>query len=507
MLKNTTFKILIFLSFLALLAAAFGICLYTDFRNCMNIRLLSEDRLERMIEVCDLDLSAITLNGEPIAMECANNTIYIPQSSENLGHYTQLQGRIKSNNPNQTLFLLNDASLYDLPNIVRRGETLTLIVVERNRYQRIKVVLTTLPVLRLDGNVTGQDEEQRDILAGQITMWSAASKNEGKAELLTSEIEWHLRGHSTAMVAKKSWKLSLKNQNGKNNHLDLLGLGEDDDWILNGMAMDDTKLREKLFIDIWNEMVGQNDHLYPMSACEYTEVVMNGEYQGIYLLQRRVDAKYLKLHDNDVLLKSTDLSATNAEEAYQFITPKDNASDIHSLMQRVFDGTDCSGYVLDNAIDTNLMIQFASAKDNCTLKNMYHVLRKTDMGYDMYFVPWDTDMSFGLVWKDNIGFVYDYDTAMDNLKVRKETEAIMQNHPEYKQKAADRWVALRKGVLEENALMSRIHGLYVQLRDSGAAQRDREYWGRQYDGADTIEQLKIFVLERLSVIDNLYEQG
>lgn len=41
----------------------------------------------------------------------------------------------------------------------------------------------------------------------------------------------------------------------------LLGLRDDDDWILNALYADNTQIRDQLCVDLWNE-VGAKDQLY-----------------------------------------------------------------------------------------------------------------------------------------------------------------------------------------------------------------------------------------------------
>ena len=71
-------------------------------------------------------------------------------------------------------------------------------------------------------------------------------------------------------------------------------MGSDDDWILNPMSLDDFKVKENLLMTLWNELAQENDWDVRMSTGNYCEIVMNGRYRGLYLLQRRIDRKYLK---------------------------------------------------------------------------------------------------------------------------------------------------------------------------------------------------------------------
>ena len=102
--------------------------------------------------------------------------------------------------------------------------------------------------------------------------------------------------------------------------MSLVGLGADDDWILNPMNLDDTKLKETLFMDLWNQRAEQVNWNENMSAGEYVEVVINQEYWGLFQLQRRIDGKFLSLGSQDILLKSgVKLNTDTVELAYEIV--------------------------------------------------------------------------------------------------------------------------------------------------------------------------------------------
>ena len=56
-------------------------------------------------------------------------------------------------------------------------------------------------------------------------------------------------------------------------------------------------------MDLWNTYLAQEEYNYKMSQGKYAEVVCNGQYCGLYLLQRRIDRKYLELDENQFLAK------------------------------------------------------------------------------------------------------------------------------------------------------------------------------------------------------------
>jgi hypothetical protein len=81
-------------------------------------------------------------------------------------------------------------------------------------------------------------------------------------------------------------------------------------------------------------------------------------------------------------------------------------------------------------------------------KNIFYLLRKTENGYRMYLLPWDTDMSWGTVWRDEAGgFVYDFEASRQNVTLRQEYEWMQTFHPNLDQQMAKRWQELRKDLL------------------------------------------------------------
>ena len=88
------------------------------------------------------------------------------------------------------------------------------------------------------------------------------------------------RGNSTWLVHdKKPYSLKLMNRG------DLLGMGAAKDWILLADALDTSAMRNKIVYDF----AGKAGLPYT-PECRWTEVWLNGEYAGLYLLCERVEA-------------------------------------------------------------------------------------------------------------------------------------------------------------------------------------------------------------------------
>lgn len=494
-------KLLLFVSCVLGLAVTFIVLFVSEKQLCMGVPFMPAEKLECYERVDSFDVTQLLLNGEPVALDSEHNIVYIHQAESNLSHFSDLKGHLKLTDPAWSLFFL-DSSPANLSAAIREGTPLYLVAVKGNQCYPISVVLTTLPVIHITGMPTHVNEDGRNVMSGKLAVWSTAENSRYSTQ--TSLVQWHVRGRSTAGEPKNSWKLSLKQDNGDSNDLDLLNMGADDDWILNGLTMDDTRIKEKLFIDLWNSMAAGTDYNYKMSCGEYAEVIINNRYMGIYLLQRRIDAKYLQLSDDDVLLKGITYSAKSAREAYRFVTPENNTTLVYSIMQGTFTRTDCSSLHLRNLIDTNLMIQLVNARDNCGVLNMYHLLKFNGDEYVQYLIPWDTDQSFGIIWKSGVGFCYDMELSLEELGKRVESESVAALYPQYDSLVRQRWQELRTNLFSQESLLNRVTSLNIPLVNSGALQRDISLWGMRYHGVDSIDNLKEYILKRLDILDRIY---
>jgi hypothetical protein len=94
-----------------------------------------------------------------------------------------------------------------------------------------------------------------------------------------------VRGSSSQSLPKKQYAFSTKQTNNTdNNNVALLGMPSEHDWILNGLAFDASLIRDYLSYNIARNMGNY------ASRTEYCEVVINGEYKGLYLLQEKIKA-------------------------------------------------------------------------------------------------------------------------------------------------------------------------------------------------------------------------
>ena len=90
------------------------------------------------------------------------------------------------------------------------------------------------------------------------------------------------RGNSSQMFVKKSYGFETRDSLGENNDVVLLGLPEESDWVLIANNPDKSLLNNALTFDLAQRM----GHYAP--RWRHVEVVLNGEYVGVYLLTEKI---------------------------------------------------------------------------------------------------------------------------------------------------------------------------------------------------------------------------
>lgn len=502
-------RIAVFLFFLLALGAFLLFSRQTEEAACMGVRMLSEAEQEAIGAYAYQDLSReLQYNGQRAAVDLETSTIYISQDIREGTKAEDLLGTLGTSSPALQLSFAPDEALNDLAAAVKAGHTFKLnVAYGTGKYMQYDLVFTTLPVLRIEGEVIGKNEKGKDICEGTMCLWNPADPETNSYSVKTSNLQWHVRGGHSATLLKTPFKVNLKKKTGTGKNLSLAGLGADDDWILNPMNLDDTKLKERLFMGLWNQRAEQVDWNEKMSSGEYVEVVIDQSYWGLYLLQRRIDRKFLNLGSDQILLKSgPDLEAPTVQLAYEIVHSTLPEEQTYQIVQDFYEEQDGDILNMDNFLDVNLFLQWASAVDN-KIKNMFFIINADETGYRMSLLPWDTDMSWGTVWRAEAGgFVYDFEESLQKDALRLEYEWMIDYHPDLDQQMAKRWFELREELLTLENITAILEQEQLLLDASGAQKRDQEYWGLYYQGEDSLENLCRSLEARLEWVDAYYSQ-
>ena len=113
------------------------------------------------------------------------------------------------------------------------------------------------------------------------------------------------RGSSSqTMLNKKPYAIETREDDGINNrNVSLLGMPEENDWVLNSLAFDQTGMRDFLAYEL-SERLGQY-----ASRRVYCEVVINGDYKGLYVFMEKI-----KPDKNRVNIEEMDQTCNNYPE-------------------------------------------------------------------------------------------------------------------------------------------------------------------------------------------------
>ena len=95
-------------------------------------------------------------------------------------------------------------------------------------------------------------------------------------------IKIELRGSSSQMLEKKQYGWTTYDTAGAKQNVSLLGMPKENDWILNGLAFDASLIRDYLNYNLARAL-GQY-----ATRTQYCEVVINGNYRGLYILQEKI---------------------------------------------------------------------------------------------------------------------------------------------------------------------------------------------------------------------------
>ena len=91
-----------------------------------------------------------------------------------------------------------------------------------------------------------------------------------------------IRGSSSQMFPKKSFSFETRDEQGEDMDFPVLGLPEEEDWILYAPYSDKTLIRNVLTFSLAKPL-GRY-----ASRCRFVELFLNGNYQGLYVLMEKI---------------------------------------------------------------------------------------------------------------------------------------------------------------------------------------------------------------------------
>ncbi|GDX79818.1 hypothetical protein LBMAG42_16290 [Deltaproteobacteria bacterium] len=297
------------------------------------------------------------------------------------------------------------------------------------------------------------------------------------------------RGRSSRYIEKHQYGVELHDELGTDTNADLLGMGDESDWIVNGNWYDRSLVRNKLGYDLFRSFGGGVRYAPESRYCELT---LNGDYEGIYLLQERIkrDGDRIDIDPDpgdglSMVLKQDDDECFYMNQTthgcWKLVYPNESTitaessagaagwlAEMEDAVRRG-DPSDANGAWAyldeDSFIDVLLLEELVKNEDFCWTS--LHSWKDHD-GL-LQFTPWDLDMGYG-----NLANYEDYGTTDTWIDYRPELFALPGSAAETHTRMAARWAELRKGVLAEDAVFSRIDTMQATMGE--ALGRNLERW-------------------------------
>ncbi len=283
-------------------------------------------------------------------------------------------------------------------------------------------------------------------------------------------------GRGTSKYDKTNYEFEMRLSDGETeNPAAVLGMGKEEDWILDGSWTDRSFMRSDLVRDIFKELGSGDTHVAADSR--YVQLNFNGDSRGIYRLSERI-----KRDDDRV-----DIEADPSDFGENFIVKLDDDGEIDASIGAEEDDWLCVYPSEDKVTDnqrTGILIWLMKLSESMTKGEPFSRLNKTnvvdwvlinefaknlrtfDKGWYLFksgdgkanLIPSDEDMSFGLP-----------DTSAEGWTLHNQMTANLLKDATFKSALVKRWAVLRQGPLAEQALKERIDDYLKALPEEAIA--------------------------------------
>ncbi len=521
--------------------------------SVLLIILLSFDRKPRLSDSVTSEeeiisaMSALRLEALAPPAICFDEERLFYDEQSHTFYYSVTEGSKSGLNPHVSLSTLRPGAKL----MFSRGITTELIesntpilisVYNSTGYELFYLRVTTLPMINIECYDTISSSVNSAML---FTIFDNGRTSERR--LIESEGTIHSRGATSSLYPKRSYHISLKQDSpggsSRNNKISLLGMRQDDDWILYAAYSDQEKIRNVFSQNLWFESCS-NDNSYRKTTgtqYRYAELFINGEYYGLYAICAPIDEKMLGLSGDlseQVLYKYLDYigdfpekNENNTADGIEikhsgsFGTGSDDQYDEkdYDLFFEYFDYLNrhsddnsllAGGIDMDNAMDLQLFINLVQGEDHAdtdSVKNIFLALFRENDRIRGLYCPWDLDLTWGNHWVGdtvhNMITPYALSPGDDyNLNCGYLPRMIKNDRAELMKAVSDKYALLRTHAWSDESILAMLNDYEARIFDSGAYLRDMERWpdASYEDPSLKLSVFKDYVFRRIEVCDRTY---
>ncbi|MBD5544043.1 MAG: hypothetical protein HDR01_07380 [Lachnospiraceae bacterium] len=523
-------------------------------RPAMEVQVFQEEKLNKLLERLrekEEVQAKLTFREQVLPYDRESRTFFLPLSMEKEGFES---GSFGTDMEGAEPVFLEDFTEKKKLSLMAGNEAIPFYMVEKDGYCLCYLKITGVSIMDFTSSEYAMDDGQPLFLLKVYDNLAADGKKNGKdsvraaGEFVTNcYTTSRLRGNTSLNYEKKSLRLNLyeqkKDGSFQKKNESLLGMRTDNDWILNGLYADGSKIKDKLANDLW-EQAGAEENPYQKTFgthMEYVEVFINDAYQGLYGLMFPIDKKQLgmasvssQVEAGEAVIERIYKKKYTAEwkaEDFQGALPDENMPDYRGgfflkgdlILQNeeewkpLYDLAACiegsdeefAGQITslvnqENVLQNWLFYQAIGGFDNYG-KNYYYAVRNRDGKPQGYFIPWDLNISFGDVYTDNPYYCKaDFSVVKELIRWQPGQRMIDLNVDDSVSILKQTWKEWRSTSFSQNSILDRIDSLEQTVKGSGAYEREKERWPQgRYE--EDFSQMKEFALQRLQYVDEYVE--
>ena len=518
-------------SFLTLIICV-GLFWGRQLKNAVMVSVISEEKQEDLLNELELSENLefqLLFQGERVPYDAVNDTYYLPMVTDEKwlwGDCFALSAE------NLRLQWCDDPYWEMLEEAIAEGHEFSFFVFDDQLVRKGKIVFTGIPMMRLETQQFLGDY----YYYSRVTVFDPFHNTGGLYEITDCFGYLEIRGRTSKAFPKKGWDLDLVKENGQPYKTALFGLREDDDWKLNSLYPDGTKVKEMVCMELWNSLAEDTESAYDKGTnMEYFEMLMDQEYLGLYGAMEQLDYKQFSLNKNeDVIYKSyawplernPDRYAPE-EEAFGHLIKAADRQITEELWQPLYEYVEAAGFAeedgvgdlevfyeylkehmdMDNFLNIELYIQTLYAFDN-KYKNLYIAADRRDDGdYTLWKVPWDLNYTFGERFDVDANALtsYNLEWSQELMPQFMMSEALLESgNKEFIKLLNAKWQELQNGVLSVENIQHIAEKHMERLVSSGAFARDEKCWTEGPHNT-SIEEMLEFHSCRLDFLDEHYQ--
>ena len=400
------------------------------------------------------------------------------------------------------------------------------------------ITFTWLPVVELTGTFG------KTYTYGTVTV---SEPDSAFAEPMFAKLKW--RGASDSN--KRNYHIKfLGEDTTKQNHR-FFGLRNDNSWILDAGKIDFLRIRNRINSDLWLDMARKPWYADTVanvrngSRGQMVEVLLNGEYVGIYNMCEPIDRKQLKLERYELDERNKPTIHGVLWKAVKWTRTVSMSDPVERVGIKTWDGFEIKypdydeihayhwGSLYDavwfaNSADMNfamrehmgdyfdlpvlqdyyIFLVSLQALDNEAL-NIYYAVRDFRENRRVTMVPWDLDVSLGQNYSPSVdmpdmvsperypsGWISHLPMA-DMLEVKS-----------YYRELLARYHELRETKLNTDSLVNRYRTAVNELEMAGAAAREEARWsgdsdlaGKELNLSNEMDYVEDWIRRRMAYLD------